>query len=113
MPALDSQSTRTSPVPARVRLIFERLWPAERPAWWAEALVLLFLAVALFIGVHLAFGVPEVVHGRGISLSPAVLPYYAMLSLARMTVAYVLSILFTLVYGYKAAYDRGAQRVLL
>jgi NitT/TauT family transport system permease protein len=113
MAVLDSQSAQTPRERTRVRLIFQRFWPAERPAWWAEAIVLLFLAVALFAGVHLAFGVPEVVHGRGISLSPAVLPYYAMLSLGRMTIAYVLSIVFTLVYGYKAAYDRGAQRVLL
>src|SRR5206468_10416119 len=51
--------------------------------------------------------------GRAISLSPAVLPYYATLSLARMTAAYALSLAFTLIYGYKAAFDRRARRVLL
>jgi NitT/TauT family transport system permease protein len=71
------------------------------------------LAVILSIGVRLAFGAPSVIKGRAISLSPAVLPYYAALSLARMTAAYGLSLAFTLVYGYKAAFDRRAQRVLL
>src|SRR6516225_2171730 len=90
----------------RVRLIFQRMWPLERPVWWADGIVLLGLAVILFIGVHMAFGVPEIVHGRPISLSPAVLPYYAALSFTRMALAYALSLIFTLVYGYKAAYDR-------
>jgi len=112
MAALDPES-QTPGARTRARLIFERLWPAERPAWWADAIVLLTLAVVLFLGVDMAFGVPEIVHGRAISLSPAVLPYYAVLSLARMALAYALSLVFTLVYGYKAAYDRGAQRVLL
>jgi NitT/TauT family transport system permease protein len=92
---------------------FGRWWPSERPPWWGDAVVLLGLAVFLYIGVRLAVGAPQVIKGRGISLSPAALPYYATLSLARMTAAYVLSLGFTLVYGYKAAYDRRAQRVLL
>jgi NitT/TauT family transport system permease protein len=75
--------------------------------------VLLALAVILYMGVRLAVGAPRVIKGRGISLSPAVLPYYAVLSLARMTAAYALSLAFTLVYGYKAAFDHRAQRVLL
>ena len=95
------------------RLAFGRWWPAERPTWWGDAIVLLGLAVILYAGVRLAVGAPGVIKGRGISLSPAVLPYYATLSLARMTAAYVLSLAFTLVYGYKAAFDRRAQRVLL
>ena len=92
---------------------FGRLWPTERPTWWGDAVVLIALAVVLYFGVRLAFGAPAVIKGRGISLSPAMLPYYATLSLARMTAAYLLSLAFTLVYGYKAAFDRRAQRVLL
>jgi NitT/TauT family transport system permease protein len=94
-------------------LAFGRWWPTERPTWWGDAIVMLGLAVVLYVGVRLAFGAPGVIKGRGISLSPAVLPYYATLSLARMTAAYGLSLAFTLVYGYKAAFDRRAQRVLL
>ena len=94
-------------------LAFGRMWPTERPIWWGDAIVLLGLVAVLYAGVRLAFGAPGVIKGRGISLSPAVLPYYAALSLGRMTAAYVLSLAFTLVYGYKAAFDRRAQRVLL
>jgi NitT/TauT family transport system permease protein len=94
-------------------LAFGRLWPTERPTWWGDAVVLMALAVILYIGARLAFGAPAVIKGRGISLSPAVLPYYAALSLGRMTAAYALSLVFTLVYGYEAAFDHRAQRVLL
>ena len=94
-------------------LAFGRWWPTERPTWWGDAIVLVGLVVLLYIGVRLALGAPDVIKGRAISLSPAVLPYYATLSLARMTAAYALSLAFTLIYGYKAAFDRRARRVLL
>ncbi|MHB8926208.1 MAG: ABC transporter permease subunit [Bacillota bacterium] len=41
------------------------------------------------------------------------IPYYASLSLARMTAAYVLSLLFSIVYGYTAWANRPAGRFLL
>ena len=41
------------------------------------------------------------------------LPLYTFYSLMRGLIAYVLSLLFTLVYGYWAAKDRVAQRVLI
>jgi NitT/TauT family transport system permease protein len=48
-----------------------------------------------------------------IDLSPWALPYYAFLSLSRGLAAYVLSLLFTLGYGYWAARDRTAEKVLI
>ncbi len=48
-----------------------------------------------------------------IDLSLGALPGYALLSLSRGLAAYVLSLLFTLVYGYWAARDRMAERVLI
>ena len=48
-----------------------------------------------------------------IDLSPSALPRYAMFSLARGLLAYVLSLGFTLGYGYWAAKDRRAAKVLL
>jgi NitT/TauT family transport system permease protein len=92
---------------------FARFWLIERPAWWGDAVIVLILVVLLYIGVRIAFGAPQVIKGREISLAPTVLPYYAVLSLSRMAAAYVLSLAFTLVYGYKAAFDRRAKRVLL
>ncbi len=69
----------------------------------------------------LAFGASRVAAGWTgamrpaveIDLSPAALPGYALLSLARGLTAYVLSLGFTLVYGYWAAKDRRAERVLV
>jgi NitT/TauT family transport system permease protein len=48
-----------------------------------------------------------------IDLSARALPGYALLSLARGLAAYALSLVFTLLYGYWAARDRVAERVLV
>src|SRR5207248_2824927 len=46
-------------------------------------------------------------------LSPWALPQYTFFSLSRGLIAYVLSLLFTLGYGYWAAKDPIAERVLV
>jgi NitT/TauT family transport system permease protein len=48
-----------------------------------------------------------------INLHPAALPEYALFSLLRIAVAYVFSFAFTLVYGYVAAYNRRAERLMV
>jgi NitT/TauT family transport system permease protein len=48
-----------------------------------------------------------------ISNSPAALPGYALYSLLRIVVAYFLSLIFTLVYGYIAAYNTKAERFMI
>ena len=48
-----------------------------------------------------------------ISLSPAALPKYALFSVLRIAVAYLFSLVFTLVYGYIAAYNRRAERFMV
>src|SRR5450755_4331387 len=48
-----------------------------------------------------------------ISRSPAMLPVYAAYSLLRITVAYILSLAFALVYGYIAAYNARAERIMV
>ncbi|HLV87483.1 MAG TPA: ABC transporter permease subunit [Candidatus Sulfotelmatobacter sp.] len=78
--------------------------------------VLMFGAgIALFYGL-LVVGrtwlgpfTPEV----EISRSPWALPAYAGYSLLRITVAYLLSLAFTLVYGYVAAYNPRAERFMI
>jgi len=72
-------------------------------------------AIALFYGV-LVVGrtwlgpfTPEV----EISRSPLALVAYAGYSLLRITIAYVLSLAFTLVYGYIAAYNPRAERFMI
>ena len=48
-----------------------------------------------------------------ISLDPAALPKYAIFSLLRIATAYGFSFVFTLVYGYIAAYNRTAERFMV
>ncbi len=48
-----------------------------------------------------------------ISRDPTKLPMYAAYSLLRIAVAYVLSLAFTLVYGYVAAYNPKAERIMV
>ncbi len=48
-----------------------------------------------------------------IDLQPSALPKYAMLSVLRIAIAYVLSLAFTLVYGYIAAYNGKAERFMI
>ena len=48
-----------------------------------------------------------------ISLHPAALPLYALYSLARLGVAYALSLAFTLVYAHVAAHNARAERVMI
>src|ERR1700758_674023 len=48
-----------------------------------------------------------------ISRSPWHLPIYAAYSLLRITIAYILSLGFTLVYGYVAAYNPRAERFMI
>lgn len=78
-----------------------------------DLIVLLVVAVVLYAGVRLAVGGPAWIRGPEISLAPSALPWYAFLSLIRMTAAYGLSLLFSLAYGYKAARSPHADRVLL
>jgi len=48
-----------------------------------------------------------------ISRDPSKLPVYAAYSLLRIAVAYVLSLAFSLVYGYVAAYNPKAERIMI
>src|SRR5271157_2428816 len=48
-----------------------------------------------------------------ISRNPIMLPVYAAYSLLRIMVAYLLSLAFTLVYGYVAAYNARAERFMI
>lgn len=67
----------------------------------------------LYIGARLAINAPEVIPGPDISLSPSALPIYALLSVGRMTAAYFLSLIFSIVYGRIAAYHKNAEKILM
>jgi NitT/TauT family transport system permease protein len=95
--------------------------PASRPlgAKWAYATL---LDVVVFVAVFaLIFGIYSI--GRSwlgpvrveteISQSPSSLPLYALYSLVRILVAYGISLVFALAYGYAAAKSKRAELVLI
>lgn len=93
--------------------LFKIEQPLQRPITWGDVVAILFIAAMLYMGVRLAFDAPIEVQGPTISLAPTALPWYAALSVGRMTAAYALSMLFTLTYGRAAAYHRRAEALLL
>jgi NitT/TauT family transport system permease protein len=86
----------------------------SRQLRWVDLLILAGL-VGVALAAHRVAGEwtgpqrPEVV----IDLSPWALPRYAVFSLSRGLIAYAFSLSFTLVYGYWAAKDKVAERVLI
>lgn len=85
----------------------------QRRFTWADGFVLAAIAVIIYIGARLASQAPAEIAGPDISLAPARLPFYTLLSLGRMLAAYALSLIFSLIYGYVAAYNRRAEVVLM
>jgi NitT/TauT family transport system permease protein len=98
-----------SPLPR----LFKIELPGMRRFTWGDAVVLGGIAGLLYLGVRLGLGAPAVVKGPEIDLAPRVLPYYVGLSLGRMLAAYVLSLLFSMVFGYLAARNRTAEKVFI
>ena len=94
-----------------------RLFRTEQPNrplfTWADLIILLSVGVLIYVGARLAVNAPAIIEGPTISLSPAALPIYALLSLGRMTAAYALSLAFTLVYGRVAARGRSGGQVMI
>jgi NitT/TauT family transport system permease protein len=94
------------------------------PAWgillsrpvslWTE-LPIAFSGMALFYGVlALArYWAAPVNTSTEINLSPVALPLYAAFSVARLAAAYFLSLAVSLIYGYVAANNAKAERILI
>src|SRR5579883_842511 len=74
-------------------------------------LLLLALIARIGAGTLVSFKPPDTI--PSISLDPRNLPYYAGRSTLRMFIALFCSTVFTLMYGYVAAYSRRAERVLI
>jgi len=79
----------------------------------SDAVVLIVLAILIYAGARIAAGAPQIVEGPAISLAPATLPWYGACSLGRMLVAYILSLTFSLFYGYSAVHRPQARKVLM
>jgi NitT/TauT family transport system permease protein len=74
-------------------------------------LALLAIVARLGEGTLVSFVPPNVT--PAVSLDPRHLPYYAGRSTLRMFIALFFSTIFTLIYGYIAAHNRWAERVLI
>ncbi len=98
---------------ARANNIFRSGQFTQRRFTWADAVVILLVSVVIYLAARLAVNAPAEVQGPDISLAPSALPAYALYSTLRMLAAYILSFLFTIVYGYVAAYNRRAETVLM
>ncbi len=88
--------------------------PAPGTSLLTDAPVIL-AGLALFYGL-LAFArysVGPVSTQAEITLHPSALPTYALFSVLRLAIAYVISLVFTLVYAYIAAYNSKAERFMI
>src|SRR5579862_655023 len=82
--------------------------------WWVDFIILVGLAATVAGVVALARRWSAPLRPTvEIDLSLWSLPKYTLLSLARGIAAYILSLLFTLVYGTVAAHNRIAERVMI
>jgi NitT/TauT family transport system permease protein len=101
--------------------LFTRIWGEtatlidhSRKARWVDLVIVVGLAGLVYGLTNLARQWTQVAHEVvEIDLSPWALPRYTFYSLSRGLLAYVLSLLFTLLYGYWAAKDQVAERVLI
>jgi NitT/TauT family transport system permease protein len=90
-------------------LLVERSWPVVLDFGVGAVLLAGFYGV-LLVGRYWASGaVPEV----AISLSPTKLPAYAFYSCVRIFLAYLLSLVFAIGYGYMAAYNKRVEALLI
>ena len=89
--------------------VLKRTWP------FVMDLCIAFLGLACFYAiVRIAMfwaGRPE--PEMVVSLSPRALPQYAFYSVVRIGLAYLLSLLFAISYGYIAAYNRRVEKFMI
>ena len=82
-------------------LVTARTWPVLTDLGAAAFCVALVMAIFHMAAYWLSSPVP----GAAISLSASALPLYAFYSVVRITIAYLLSLIFAVAYGYLAAYN--------
>jgi NitT/TauT family transport system permease protein len=90
-------------------LAVERTWPFFLDLSVAFGLLAGFYAVLQIAHYWMGGAVPEV----EISQSPRMLPIYAFYSVVRIGVAYLLSLLFAVAYGYIAAYNPRFEALMI
>ncbi len=89
--------------------VLRRSWPVVLDLCVAAIALACFFAVVQIAKYWFGHPVPEIV----ISLSPRALPLYAFYSVVRIGLAYLLSLLFAIAYGYTAAYNKRIEALMI
>jgi NitT/TauT family transport system permease protein len=89
--------------------VLQRTWPVVLDLCVAALALACFFAVVQIAKYWFGHPVPEIV----ISLSPRTLPLYAFYSIVRIGLAYLLSLLFAIAYGYTAAYNKRIEALMI
>ncbi len=89
--------------------VLKRSWPVVIDLCVAAIALAGFFAVVQIGRYWFGHPVPEIV----ISLSPRSLPLYAFYSIVRIGLAYGLSLLFAIAYGYTAAYNKRIEALMI
>ena len=90
-----------------------RSTPRAPSRWIDGALILIFIAAVYGIVSAASRWAAPLTPSVHIDLSPRALPLYAGLSTLRMALAYLLSLVFSLLYARIAAASRSAERVMV
>ena len=90
-------------------VLVERTWPFFLDLGVAAALLAGFYAIIWIARFWISSAVPEVT----IHLSPSHLPLYAFYSTARIFIAYIISLTFSIAYGYIAAYNKRVEALMI
>jgi NitT/TauT family transport system permease protein len=90
-------------------LVIERTWPFFLDLTVAAGLLAGFYAILWIARFWFSGAIPEVEIYR----SPAHLPLYAFYSTVRIFVAYLLSLIFAIGYGYIAAYNKRVEALMI
>ena len=89
--------------------------PRAIPTYWNAVALILVLSVICSLGygaIKMA-GRFEIGQSITLSLSPSMLPYYALRSIIRILLALLCSLLFTFIVGTLAAKNRQAEKVII
>lgn len=80
-----------------------------------DVLIFLGIAVLLYIALTPAINgdIKPTDVGSSISTNISAIPFYMLKSVGRMAAAYVLSLVFTLIYGHIAAHNKKAERIMI
>ena len=89
--------------------VLKRSWPVVLDLCVAGIGLACFYAVVRIANYWFGHPVPEIV----ISLSPRALPLYAFYSVVRIGLAYLLSLVFAVGYGYIAAYSKRVEALMI